>query len=125
MSYTPRPDHLDPEPMAEEWREVADAVLPFNRERMRERADAAVSDLTNTMIRFTVVLRDAATPALERLAAALRAFRPPRARRSGHRHRGTRDHSLRYAGGRKDVPLGRRTVSKLGSSGAPDEARSS
>lgn len=35
-----------------------------------------------------------------------------RSRRSGHRHRGTRDWRLRHAPARRDLPLGERTLAK-------------
>lgn len=42
MTYSPRPEDLDELPMPEEWREVADVVLPGNRERAEEAGDWTV-----------------------------------------------------------------------------------
>ena len=68
--------------------------------------NAAIQGVTAAFRKFSVTL--------DLMAPKLRAFARlwTRRRRSGHRHRGTRDWQLRYAPARKDLPLGQRTLAK-------------
>jgi murein tripeptide amidase MpaA len=108
--YSPDPDDLGEPPMSAELVRVADAMMPFNRERFEE----AAKEMSTVMARIASVMRDAAatllaSDAFRRFSAS---FNKPREHRSAHRHAGTRDHRLRYAPARRDLPLGERTAAK-------------
>jgi hypothetical protein len=111
-SYTPSPDDLAEPVMPADWVRVADQVMPFNQERLIEQATTAQQEFSTAMERLRGVLETSTTQIralVDRLASLSRL---DGYHRTGHRHAGTRDHALRFAPGRRDLPLGERTAAK-------------
>jgi hypothetical protein len=50
MTYTPSPDDLGPEPMSDELRDLADRILPGNREQLADARSEALHSWQRRML---------------------------------------------------------------------------